>query len=824
MKKLILFLGVVLLLNGEGVFGQAPCFGDFQYSQTATVSNVSNPALSDFPVRLNLDTQTLISSGKLSPTGDDLRIAGPDCCTPLPYWIQSGLNTPSTTIWVLMDTLPFGGTAEIQLYYGNPGVSGPVSNIDSVMLSIGNDDMGTGSSASGQTIGTTQYRFPVDARTVRWRIFSGDSATLRLKTVDSTDLVKGFSPFFTTSATPGFNTFDWEGPSTVDGYPAWFTADSTLDIMNNCAPVTPCPGSCGDMQYTPGDPGINGNPTVIDSCGATPSMRVWFRNVTGAFFDPVVSANNDELDRQAAVMAAASEPSICNTGSSALTATYPAGGTVTWFRDGMTFGMGDSLVTGQSGDYYFQVQYSSACQVLTSDTLSIAGAASTIDLGPDRTECVDSFYTIDAGPGFVNYLWSDGSTNQTLDIFITGIYWIEAEDANGCIDRDTVIITLRENPVANITPGPDVEICGGSSIMLDGTTPNGFAYEWLPGGETSADLEVDQSGTYQVVVTDANNCVDTSDVVTVTFYPQTQVQLPDDTTLCETDSLVLSVTSIWDSVLWADSSTTSLDFTAFPPGDFWVEVVDTNGCRSRDTIRIDAFSPIVIDLGADRIVCPQNTVTLESATPGAVSYIWNDGTVGDMLVVSAPGGDFSVDATDANGCVSTSTTVNVSFYPESEIPLITREGDVLVSSVTTGSFQWYQDGVTIDGENGTTLNLPSGGGSFFVEVTDVNNCSTLNSNILAVLVSIQRDLIPEGFSPNGDNLNDQFMIPNLDLYPGNSLTIFNRYGSEVFKESPYSNTWQGTWNDQDLPDGTYFYLLDLGGDLEPIQGYVIIQR
>ncbi|MBT6745199.1 MAG: tandem-95 repeat protein, partial [Flavobacteriales bacterium] len=90
--------------------------------------------------------------------------------------------------------------------------------------------------------------------------------------------------------------------------------------------------------------------------------------------------------------------------------------------------------------------------------------------------------------------------------------------------------------------------------------------------------------------------------------------------------------------------------------------------------------------------------------------------------------------------------------------------------------------------------------------------------------------IPEGFSPNGDNVNDYFEIKGLEEYPDNSIIIFNRWGNKVFAAEPYDNNWRGTnafgisFGGEDLPEGTYFYLLKLTPDDEPIKGYVYITR
>ncbi len=86
---------------------------------------------------------------------------------------------------------------------------------------------------------------------------------------------------------------------------------------------------------------------------------------------------------------------------------------------------------------------------------------------------------------------------------------------------------------------------------------------------------------------------------------------------------------------------------------------------------------------------------------------------------------------------------------------------------------------------------------------------------------------PSIITPNGDNKNESFSIgcvADVTKHPNNELVIFNRWGDEVFRQSPYLNEWKGTYNGQDLPDGTYFYILDLNSGDNPISGYLIIQR
>ena len=83
--------------------------------------------------------------------------------------------------------------------------------------------------------------------------------------------------------------------------------------------------------------------------------------------------------------------------------------------------------------------------------------------------------------------------------------------------------------------------------------------------------------------------------------------------------------------------------------------------------------------------------------------------------------------------------------------------------------------------------------------------------------------IKNGFSPNNDGINDYFRINGLQNFPNNSLTIFNRWGTKVFSQNGYKNQWDGTFEDKDLPDGTYFYIFE-DGKGKKYTGWVQINR
>ena len=86
---------------------------------------------------------------------------------------------------------------------------------------------------------------------------------------------------------------------------------------------------------------------------------------------------------------------------------------------------------------------------------------------------------------------------------------------------------------------------------------------------------------------------------------------------------------------------------------------------------------------------------------------------------------------------------------------------------------------------------------------------------------------PNLFTPNEDNLNDNFVVPCLANYPGSSICVFNRWGDQVFFEDSYQNTWNGTYqgNGENLPVGTYYYVINVNdGNDTKMTGYIFIQR
>jgi large repetitive protein len=104
-------------------------------------------------------------------------------------------------------------------------------------------------------------------------------------------------------------------------------------------------------------------------------------------------------------------------------------------------------------------------------------------------------------------------------------------------------------------------------------------------------------------------------------------------------------------------------------------------------------------------------------------------------------------------------------------------------------------------------------------------CTNKGCDTAMIRVTILCDdiIIYNGFSPNGDGINDFFVIEGLEKYPDHNLCVFNRWGNKVLDVKEYKNDWSGSWSNQTLPDGTYYYVLNKG-DGKVVYGYVQIHR
>ena len=234
----------------------------------------------------------------------------------------------------------------------------------------------------------------------------------------------------------------------------------------------------------------------------------------------------------------------------------------------------------------------------------------TLNLGNDTTICSGNTMTLNAGPGFTNYLWSTGEITQTIQVTSTGLYWVSVAKW-GCQVSDTINVSVVPGPVVNL--GPDTTICQGQSIMFDAGACTTCTYQWadLTTGQTNIGsgqtYTTGQDGTYMVTKTNTSGCY-SRDTVTLTVNPNSGVSI--------------SITSTAITVCQG----TLVQFTAFPvnggtsPFFQW----KVNGINSGT----DSPSFSYIPLNNDQVNCELTTslrgcITNNPALSNAITMVVN---------------------------------------------------------------------------------------------------------------------------------------------------------------------------------------------------------
>jgi gliding motility-associated-like protein len=170
----------------------------------------------------------------------------------------------------------------------------------------------------------------------------------------------------------------------------------------------------------------------------------------------------------------------------------------------------------------------------------------------------------------------------------------------------------------------------------------------------------------------------------------------------------------------------------------------------------------------------------------------------------------------------TGTIFNMDYDPDGDSILVTT---TLVQSPAHGSYTLSQTGAfTYTPTFGYV-----GNDTLIVELCDDGTPVLCTRDTIVIVVSPGASYIPEGFSPNGDGINDNFVILS---NPGDqvSIWVYNRWGNLVFEDKEYQNDWNGAANkgiassDSGLPDGTYFCIIEINkGEFKEVR-YITIHR
>ncbi|PXY01312.1 hypothetical protein DF185_11765, partial [Marinifilum breve] len=369
-----------------------------------------------------------------------------------------------------------------------------------------------------------------------------------------------------------------------------------------------------------------------------------------------------------------------------------AGSTYLW-SNGLTT---QTITVSTSGNYSVVVTDANGCSS-TDDVNVTVHPNPTVDLGADQETCAGNTITLDAGNAGATYLWSNGSTTQTITVSTSGNYSVVVTDANGCSSTDDVNVTVHPNPVVDL--GLDQETCAGNTITLDAGNA-GSTYLWS-NGVTTQTIIVSTSGNYSVVVTDANGC-STTDDVNVSILPSFEFDLTYTTNLvCHGDSTYIEGPNVagyryqWSKDGANIVGANKYSITIGESGRYNLQIENLDGCTAEDGVDVEIIqlpnSPL-----PDRVdMCYGESVKLDIGE--GVDFLWSDGVTTQTREVSEAG-IYHVRVQDINGCIGNdSVEVVVHDLPIVDLgpDLYICEGEELILEAPDGYYtEWIPGGET----------------------------------------------------------------------------------------------------------------------------------
>lgn len=446
----------------------------------------------------------------------------------------------------------------------------------------------------------------------------------------------------------------------------------------------------------------------------------------------------------------------------------------------------------------------------------------------------------------VNYQWKKNGLNManettnTLNIKEIGDYQVVASYASKCA-LDTVSqvvkITKGKSPDGVLLPKDSIGICNNQSAILTATNANSFNYRWykddtvLP-NETRNTLTTNKVGVYMVEIKSNTFRCATYDTVVVTqlVNPPKPLIKSDKNWLCKNDSIKILLDTQYDFVVeWSQNGkvipTKNQKYIyVLQDGNYKASVLK-NGCKTNsDSINIQRVKDDTVVFDSIAPICYNDTLLLAlKATPPNGKFVGKSVEKDKVNIKTLGVGEHTItyEAT-INGC----TVIKSQILKVKDIPHITLpsyivqpinskvEINATADNPTAYEYNWLPP---IDLSDIYVLNPTASlkqSTTYTLLATNTEGCITQKSTRI-VVVNL---LYPaDAFTPNGDNLNDTWLIGNIENFPNAEVFIYNRWGELIYYDKDgYRKSWDGTYQGKNVEAGNYTYMIVPHAELNSI--------
>jgi len=434
--------------------------------------------------------------------------------------------------------------------------------------------------------------------------------------------------------------------------------------------------------------------------------------------------------------------------------------------------------------------------------------------------------------GFTGATGDGGRSEQSVSIIDPDSHPVAVDDKASTYPGRKVTIPALAND--SHTKGTSVSITRIISVEGEGNavvSGNGTSVDYTPSSQTEGTFKV----VYEIVEDIPLSCCPKTTTAVIEIevscgnFPEAfSISPAGPVNLCGGKTVTLSIPFHPDSeVTWYQNGTESegdaSTLNVTESGEYYAVVTTMCGKQTSDnkvTVVVNEAPPTPVV--KDVLQCGFGTVALTASGGNNGEYRWFTQPEGAPPIEGAVDSVFTTPELTAdttyyvsivrNGCESERVPVQVTMREAPSIPESTKivieagESAQLYSADGPYTYLWSP----ADGLNSTTIAnpvaTPSETTTYTVNVTSSSGC-VVTAEVRVVIREEVR--IPNAFSPNGDGVNDTWLISSLEGYPGVLVEVFDRWGTKVFEKVDYYDGWNGTYNGKPLPKGAYLYVVTL---------------
>jgi hypothetical protein len=394
-----------------------------------------------------------------------------------------------------------------------------------------------------------------------------------------------------------------------------------------------------------------------------------------------------------------------------------------------------------------------------------------IDAGANQSVCQGSSITLSA-TGASSYTWNNNVINgQSFVPSQGGYYTATAMSPEGCIAKDSLLITLNPLPIVNA--GNDTVVCGGATILLNATGAQN--YTWNNGVANGQSFQVNATSTFVVSGISAAGCT-AQDSLEVIVNAIPNINAGQDIYTCQGQAVTLNAVG-GINLQWNNGIQDGVPFVPVSNGTYIVTGMSNDGCYGSDTLVLNYGNLPDLNAGPDQNICFGQEVTLTGA--GGIFMYWNNGVADGIPFVPQTSNNYVLTGASPEGCVSTDTVwVNVN--------------DANSASITVNAIDSY----TINGQTYTAS------GTYTQVLTNAAGCDSLLTINLTLDFTGIENLDNQEFLVFPNPANEVVHIQISPSLIGEELKILKTDGSLI--EIEVMNEVIKTIGIQNLPGGLYF--------------------